>query len=219
MSDNEEKYWDAFYANNLQQHSLELPSQFAVFFLGEAGGPSQIFDVGCGTGRDALFFASQGHNVVGLDRSPAAIAVCTDRSKSLGYDRATFHQFDLANSNALSQLQSWQVGTTAVYARFFVHAITEEEEKTFLRLASELIGDSVLAVEYRTQKDSQQAKVTAAHYRRYVRPTDFMLQASVFGLRCDYFVEGFGFAKYKEDDAHVARMIFRKMAISELGNG
>lgn len=67
-----------------------------------------------------------------------------------------------------------------------------------------------MAAEFRTIRDAQQAKVTAEHYRRFVNPLVFMANANTAGFATDYFVEGFGYAKYKDDDAHVARCLMRK---------
>jgi SAM-dependent methyltransferase len=70
-------------------------------FVGSAGNPSQYFapfdtwpaheqaamvwargrvlDIGCGAGRHALYLQGQGLDVVGIDISPRAIAVCRER--------------------------------------------------------------------------------------------------------------------------------------------
>ena len=100
---------------------------------------------------------------------------------------------------------------TVLYARFFVHAITDEEELSFLDLAADLTksGD-LLAVEYRTVRDSSGAKVTGSHYRRFVTPASFQARTLARGFDEVYAVEGFGFAKYKQDDAYVARAIYLK---------
>jgi SAM-dependent methyltransferase len=39
----------------------------------------KVLDVGCGAGRHALYAQEQGHNVVGIDVSPGAVAVSRDR--------------------------------------------------------------------------------------------------------------------------------------------
>jgi hypothetical protein len=98
---------------------------------------------------------------------------------------------------------------TVVYARFFMHAITESEERSFLGLAAQLTqAEDMLAVEFRTSRDVAQSKVTGAHYRRFIDPLQFLNRVTEYGFTATYFVEGFGFAKYMEDDAHVARFIF-----------
>ena len=47
----------------------------------QADGP--ILDLGCGTGRVALYLARRGHTVVGLDSDPELIATLTARGKGL----------------------------------------------------------------------------------------------------------------------------------------
>ena len=103
-------------------------------------------------------------------------------------------------------------GPKALYARFFIHAITDEEEQVLLDLAAAVTrpGD-LLAVEYRTIRDQVGAKETEAHYRRFVLPATFQARALERGFEVTYAVEGFGFAKYRHDDAYVARTLFRRV--------
>lgn len=46
---------------------------------GEIAG--DVLDVGCGTGENALFLASRGHTVRGIDRAPQAIAIARERAQ------------------------------------------------------------------------------------------------------------------------------------------
>lgn len=48
--------------------------------------PSRLIDLGCGTGLDAVHLASQGHDVVATDWSPAMVARTHDRAQALGLD-------------------------------------------------------------------------------------------------------------------------------------
>lgn len=199
-------YWDAYYADRGVERPL--PSQFATFVAGELDGPTRIIEFGSGSGRDALFFAAHGHDVTGVDASKAAVEACTAQGDELGLDV----EFLAAriDDDVLTELRV-SPGNTMVYARFFVHAITEEEETVFLDLVAGLTspGDR-LAVEYRTVRDSSGAKVTGSHFRRFVDPTAFNAQAVLHGFDVTYAVEGFGFAKYRQDDAYVARALFAR---------
>ncbi|WP_286928214.1 MULTISPECIES: class I SAM-dependent methyltransferase [Aeromicrobium] len=198
-------YWNAYYAD--RGVARPLPSQFAAFVAGELDQPARIIEFGSGSGRDTLFFAAHGHDVTGVDASKAAVEACTAEAADLGLDveflAATIDQDGLAAQLRVSP------GTTVVYARFFVHAITDEEQTAFLDLAASLTspGDR-LAVEYRTLRDSSGAKVTGSHFRRFVDPTSFNAEAVLHGFDVTYAVEGFGFAKYRQDDAYVARALF-----------
>lgn len=199
-------YWDDYYAG-AGDDRVPLPSQFAVFVAGELDSSHQVIEFGCGTGRDAIFFATRGHQVIGVDGSPQAVKACEARAASAGtpvaFVVARIDDADLAAR--LPRISS----PLMLYARFFVHAITDAEEQDFLDLAAALtqVGDR-LAVEYRTIRDASGAKVTQQHYRRFVSPATFQARALGRGFDVAYAVEGFGFAKYRLDDAYVARTIF-----------
>lgn len=205
-------YWNSFYRTKAA--SFAAPSQFALFVLGETAPDGPMVDIGCGTGRDAIYFSSQGRAVLGVDASEAAVAHC--RQLAAANDLSARFLASKINASDLAErirveLEGAPRGRLTVYARFFVHAINEDEEIAFLELASELCDKGgVLAVEFRTIRDAQQAKVTEAHYRRFVDPLAFMANASRAGFVPEYFVEGFGYAKYKDDDAHVARCMMSR---------
>lgn len=200
-------YWNAFYADGVARHPV--PSQFAAFVAGELDGPTRILEFGSGSGRDSLFLAAHGHDVTGVDGSKAAVEACAELAEELGLD-VEFVSASIDQEGLAAQLRV-EPGNTLVYARFFVHAITEDEQAAFLRLVAELTspGDR-LAVEYRTLRDSSGAKVTGSHYRRFVDPTSFNAQAVLHGFDVTYAVEGYGFAKYREDDAYVARALLAR---------
>lgn len=203
-----EDYWNTYYAST-GAPQRPLPSQFAAFVAGELTGPSRLVELGCGAGRDSVFFAAHGHDVTGIDGSSAAVEACTRLASSLG-ESATFLAGRIDDPELASTVRV-EPGRTVVYARFFVHAITDEEEAAFLDLAARLTspGDR-LAVEYRTVRDASGAKVTGQHYRRFVDPTAFNAHAVQHGFDVEYAVEGFGFAKYRQDDAYVARALLVK---------
>lgn len=201
------EYWNSYYdACRSRRHT---PSQFAVFVDGELTGPHRIIDIGCGTGRDSIYFAQVGHDVVGVDASEAAVRGCRAVVDEFSLC-AEFVESSILSDNLAARLASDR-GPTVIYARFFLHAVTEEEEGAFLRLAARLTrpGD-ILAVEYRTVRDSSGAKVTGTHYRRFIRPSEFQANAIKSGFDVTYAVEGFGYAKYGPDDAYVARDLLRR---------
>ena len=59
--------------------ALGPPTQVFVDFFAKFGRkPVRVLDVGCGQGRDSLFIARLGHEVVGVDISPNGIRDLTD---------------------------------------------------------------------------------------------------------------------------------------------
>lgn len=201
-------YWDNYYARS-SAIKRPLPSQFAAFVATEMDSRRRVIELGCGTGRDSIFFSMYGHEVVGVDASEQAVKHCTELAAALGSD-ATF-QIAVVDDPDLSLRFPPTQARTLVYARFFLHAITSDEERALLRFASSVTkaGDE-LAVEYRTVRDSSGVKVTDAHYRRFVEPAVFQAEAIEFGFDVIYAVEGYGFAKYQQDDAYVARSIMKR---------
>jgi hypothetical protein len=69
----------------------------------------------------------------------------------------------------------------------------------------------MLALEFRTILDQSREKVTASHYRRYIDASHLAHHLTQeFGFSVSYFAEGTGFAKFRSDDAYVARLLFLK---------
>ncbi len=61
--------------------------QPAIVRLEEAGEiPGSVLDVGCGTGENALFLASRGHEVLGVDLVPAAIERARGKARERGLE-------------------------------------------------------------------------------------------------------------------------------------
>ncbi len=202
-------YWDSYYAQ-IKVGNLK-PSQFAVFVESELNENFQVIEVGCGNGRDALYFSSLGYSVIGIDASKNAVAFCQKNivnekknNSFLALDVGNIHAGDIAG-NLLEGHQR------LVYSRFFIHAITESEEDRFLDFSSKVCqGGDITALEFRTYRDADLKKETAKHYRRFIDPVKVLHKLSLHGFEPYYFVEGFGYAKYRNDDAYVARILARK---------
>ncbi len=208
-------YWGTYYG---KKEAPVLPSQFALFVAneiatGELPPVGTIFDIGCGNGRDALFFLQLGYQVRGLDASAAGIAACRQRLDQSGPELAGRGAFIAGPADAA---QSWaelaqSVGSDGVlvYARFFFHAIDEEAERAVLDHAATLIRarGGAFCAEFRTPADRDAAKVTPEHYRRFIDLDGFVDRVAASGLTPLWRAEGRGMAKYRQDDAHVARLI------------
>jgi SAM-dependent methyltransferase len=205
------EYWDNFYQS---RQDSEPPSQFAAFIAQEARG-AHIVEVGCGSGRDSIFFARYDHYVTGVDASAEAIRVCNERKRILGLENASFVQASVESETFVDIIASTRLRSHAhsicLYGRFFLHAITDDEQQGLLSAAKDtLTSQDLLAFEYRTVRDKNLEKATAPHFRRYITPTEFSREALGYGFHTEYAVEGFGFSKYRQDDAYVARCILRK---------
>lgn len=206
-------YWEHYYSEH-SHDKPQPPSQFAAFVIQEVQPIALAIDIGCGSGRDTFFFARHGVRAMGIDGSHVVIDTCSASAARQGIANLSF-ECVAVESNDLKQTLDRSLdgleGTAMAYARFFLHAITEEEQQQFLdTVSSALRQGDVFAAEFRTTRDAPLSKVTAQHYRRYVDPSLLITEMVEHGFTATYMVEGFGYAKYKNDDAYVARLLFRK---------
>ncbi len=69
-----------------QRHALGEPTKEFVHFFKQLPAPMRVLDVGCGQGRDALFIARLGHQVVGVDLSVSGITQLREDAEREGLD-------------------------------------------------------------------------------------------------------------------------------------
>ncbi|HVV86786.1 MAG TPA: class I SAM-dependent methyltransferase [Kofleriaceae bacterium] len=213
----EDAYWNAFYAG--RHPDLENPSSFARVVLGKLEPEALLFELGCGNGRDALFFASQGVRVVACDRSAVAIHTLNERP-DLGRfrHRPRFLQADFAD---LAQVYDRsQPALDAVYSRFTLHAIPAAIQGAALAWsAAHLRSGGQLLVEVRSVKGSlygqgepaeRDAFIHDGHYRRFLRLEELSDEVRGLGLELVEAIEASGVAVYKDDDPVVIRLTARK---------
>lgn len=62
-------------------------------------GPRRLLDLGCGTGNHALPLASRGHEVVGVDRSPAMLARARAKASAVSVFSVEFEEGDIRRLN------------------------------------------------------------------------------------------------------------------------
>ena len=201
-------YWDNYYKN--LKPGVLIPSQFAVFVANEIKNFDHIIEFGCGNGRDTSFFSRIGLHVLAIDSSEFAIKLAKEHSLE---DYASFLCKDILSlqENDFKELISKDIPFLC-YARFFLHSISSEVEAYLLKLLSTICKkDSVLALEFRTEKDLFLQKETDTHFRRFISPIKFINTLNSYSFEPYYFVEGLGYAKHKKDDAYVARILAKKI--------
>lgn len=184
------------------------PSGFARW-VAEQEDPGPLVDLGCGTGRDSLYFARHGFDVTAVDatlgnarrtlrRARPAIRPATVRL-NLDSLRET-----LSEGAVLAATQQRRV----VYARFLLHRMSEhgrENTWRFLRMALHHGGRGYL--EFRTDQDELLPKELESTLRTFLRPEDMAAEAHRFGLRVVDRREGRGWSPLGVEDPHLCRMI------------
>ena len=210
----EADYWCRYYD---KRDAPVLPSQFALFVANEVQtgalpSVATIIDVGCGNGRDAVFFLHLGLRVFGIDRSEMAVESCRELLGSHAVNIRARGDFVVA---AADDAPSWRKladatsGPVLVYARFFFHSIDEGAQSRVLAEVAKLLAErgGAFCAEFRTHKDSESTKTTPDHYRRFIDPDDFARRIEEASMRVVWRTDGRGMAKYRSDDAHVARFL------------
>jgi SAM-dependent methyltransferase len=202
------EYWEDYYS---KRPANAEPSQFARFIASRFPDRKNIVDVGCGNGRDSFFFASSGCEVLGVDASATAIRICENR-RHMSAGKCSFHMLDVGRENLRDILVSRQFdpAQTLIYARFFLHAISERSEHAFLASVAPVIGSGArLCVEFRTAEDASLFKVENAHYRRFIDPQLFLAKCEDFRMQSEFFCVGKGLAPYGAEDPVIARMVLK----------
>jgi SAM-dependent methyltransferase len=207
-------YWAQFY----REHDQLEPSPFARFVLPYIPSSSLVVDVGCGNGKDAIFFALEGFDVVGFDRSPEGIEHALARRDQQLLKRVSFEVIDAARSD-LSEVLRTIIrkrrplgGTVVMYLRFFLHAIPKTTENNlFDAISTVTTKGSIVAAEFRTTLDIDQPKAFRKNIkRRYLSPAVIAKKLKARGFSMLLREEGHGFSVFNGEDPHLCRIIATK---------
>lgn len=76
-------------------YGADLPTEADLRLLGTVDG-KRVLDLGCGTGHNAVVFATQGAKVIAVDPSAERLATARDRAEEAGV-RVELHQAGLAD--------------------------------------------------------------------------------------------------------------------------
>lgn len=201
-------YWNQYYKNRI---CSEEPSPFAQYVSTLVEPGKRMVELGCGNGRDAVFFAGRGLQITALDMSQEAIA----QLRSRNIVNAEFLCGDFVNSN-VHQPDSYDYA----YSRFTIHSINRNQERVLLNnLFRGLRPNGKLFIEVRGVKDplfgrgrqiERNAYFYDNHYRRFIVLDELVESLEQRGFRVEYAQERTGFAPYGNDDPPVIRIVAAK---------
>lgn len=204
----DQSYWNQYYAKMPQ--ILGKPSNFAVSVADELVPGKHILELGCGNGRDSLFFMERGLYVTGVDASDGAIRHL--QSVVGNSNRAMFVCDDFVKCRAVFQRQY-----DYIYSRFTLHAITDEQEDELLRnIRDAMIEGSKLFIEARTIHDdiygkgeevAPNAYIYDGHFRRFIDPELLALKLKKMGYKVLRLEEKRGFSKTEGSDPILLRAV------------
>jgi len=125
--------FEAAYAAGTPPWDIGRPQPEIVKLAAEGGVKGMVLDVGCGTGENALYLASLGRRVVGVDGSPAAIARAREKAAERGLPVA----FHLADALDLRKLHL-RVETVIDCGLF--HVFSDEERRPYAESLTEVLS-------------------------------------------------------------------------------
>ena len=210
----DKKYWTEYYVENPEPTS---PSSFAAFVLSKLDKDKNLIELGCGNGRDSIYFAKNNLNVISVDQVQEEINYLNQNYKE---DNLLFITEDFTN---LSNTNSEDIISTDfdyIYSRFTFHSINENKEnKTLDWIKNNLKQGGYFFLEARSLNDLmfKQGRILSEtenftnHYRRFMdlKKISFKLESRNFEIV--YKIEDNDLAIYKNDNPYVIRIIAKKL--------
>lgn len=204
----DKRYWDNYYNSEIVCTS---PSHFAKCISEQLEEGKSLVDLGCGNGRDSLFFAHRGVKVIGIDGSEVAIRkLIREENKKI-----EFICDDFVNSESIYSRKH-----DYFYSRFSIHAIKEEQQHILLKnIYNSLNEDGKVFIEVRGIYDTLYGKgievernafIYNNHYRRFVVRQELVNELIDIGFEIVYEEENKGFAPFEGEDPILIRIIASK---------
>jgi len=212
----DKQYWESYYENSNSSNSLKTPSTFAEFCLNEIFSQinSNLFELGCGNGRDAIFFAHNAQNVFAIDQCVDSLKV---NMQSL--DRDLLKNLKPISGDFVTHDYGQYDNIDIFYSRFTMHAITLEHELSIIdTVYSNLKSKGIFAIEARTINDPlygegkhiSDTTYMTDHKRRFLNPTKFLNHVLNKGFNLKYFLESDNLSVVGNDNPILMRVILEK---------
>jgi tellurite methyltransferase len=204
-------YWNEYYK---KQSPGDEPSNFAKFcienYRHETGA---IFDLGCGNGRDTLFFSSMKLDAFGLEQSESVVEKNVKKNLSLGL-KAKFMVEDFSRF----EFDTATKGDYSIYSRFTLHAISYEEQDRLFKNIKSAKRLRYLFIEARSIHDDLYGHGTqvgehefiTSHYRRFIDPK-ILIKSLKDVFKIISFEESRNFSVIEGDNPCLIRVIAKRL--------
>lgn len=208
--DRDTDYWNQYY--NLGK-APEKPSVFAKWVAKQLVKGRTLLDLGCGNGRDSLYFyTGSGMNVTAVDASAEAITKLKKENKE---DNIYFICDDFVCSTAIFAGQY-----DYCYSRFSLHAINENQETEVIRnvykvlkpggkffIETRSVNDEIYGMGEYVGEDSYYYE---GHFRRFIRIEKLLDKLKAVGFEIEYEAEERNFAPFENSNPLIIRVVVRK---------
>lgn len=203
------EHWGSYYS---KASVPAQPSPFAREVADKVSASARLLEIGCGNGRDSVYFDSLGHSVVAVDASDAAIERCKQTHAATG---AEFHHGTLPEV-----APKLHPDFDIAYSRFVLHAMPVSEEVELLECAFALLKDGgELHVECRSINDpmARMGEVISpterihGHYRRFIVQDELVERLKHAGFEVRDLIESDGLAVHGDENPVVIRVVAVKL--------
>jgi cyclopropane fatty-acyl-phospholipid synthase-like methyltransferase len=205
-------YWENYYKS---PNLVKSPSSFAEFCLRNYLKPhNKLLELGCGNGRDSVFFAENKIHVDAIDQCEAEMDAL---SKKNALENLKFIAADFTNLKTDSLYD-------AIYSRFSIHAITLEEEMRVLKwCGGHIKADGYFFIEIRGKENKlfgmgkpvenfEDTFILDGHARRFIDFEVFKSRLISNEFKIDFGMEDFGFAPFPGmEDEKFIRVVAKKL--------
>lgn len=201
------EYWNEYYNKKTAPNEA---SMFACYVMGLLEKGKKLVELGCGNGRDSVFFANNNIDVTALDQSDIAIAGLNNKHNNIEFICDDFVKCEKLSLDTFNY----------AYSRFTLHSISDKQEVILLEnIYNILKDDGLFFIEARSVKDEifgrgekvgRNAYVYNEHYRRFIEMEDLVKNLEQFGFEVVYARENDNWAVYRNENPVVVRVIAKK---------
>jgi SAM-dependent methyltransferase len=202
-------YWNKFYKDNFNFN--DKPSSFCQFvaqYLKSYPKHITLIDLGCGNGRDLLYFVNIGYKSTGIDKSDA-VYYALSRHNNINMICDSFVSYDYSDYDIY-------------YSRFTIHAISYDEVLEFIKnLSIKMKIGSILFIETRSIKGTgyenmEWCKVSfssgiGSEHSRTLFSIDHLIMLFVTcGLTLEFKIDDNNLSVFNGENPYLIRLVFRK---------
>ena len=206
------RFWDRSYAGPEVRDVSRSPSSFAEWVTERLPARSRVVDIGAGTGRDAVYFARHGHDVVGYDYSGGALRQARRRAQAedgnLRFVRLNLYETREVLTHA--GLRSHRGPTEAIYARLLLDALLDDGRHNLWTYAKMVLrGGGRLYLEFGTPDRPHRRQPDGAGPTRVLEPKMVIAEIEAAGGVVEHCDVARGRGGLRNDDPAVCRLVVR----------
>lgn len=202
-------FWNTFYKQ--KKTSISKESLFARFVQKYVQSGKTLVDIGCGNGRDSIYFNNHGLNVIGIDGSTAAFKLLQNKqTESLSFILGNF----------INDSRIFDTPIDYYYSRFTLHTINEASEDILLtNIFNNLQKGGFFFLEVRSINDEKFGQgiqvarntfILDGHHRRFLVMNELLKKLIKLNFSIKYAEEEKGFAPFVNEDSPIIRIIAQK---------